>query len=246
MDYQVIILAAGKGKRMEEEIPKVLLPLKGQPCINYLLDEVKKIPEIGKPIIVVGYKYNDVQKILGDSYLYALQRQQLGTGHAVMAAESKISAKNIIVLYGDVPFVKASSIKKLMLLHNNNKAMISMFTTRVPDFKGHRSNFLHFGRIVRDKYNEVSKIVEYKDASDEEQAITEINPGIYAFNTEWLWNNIHLIKNENSQNEYYLTDIAGLAIEAEFKIYTAPISYKEVIGLNTKEQLSFAEKIIHT
>lgn len=244
MDYQVVILAAGKGKRMEDDLPKVLLPLKGQPCINYLLDEVKKIPDIGKPILVVGYKHSDIQKALGESYLYAIQRQQLGTGHAVMAAESKISAKNIIVLYGDVPFVKSSSIKKLMSLHNNKKAMISMFTTRVPDAKGPRSNFLHFGRIIRDKYNEVAKIVEYKDASDEEKAVTEINPGIYAFNTEWLWNNIHLIKNDNSQNEYYLTDIAALAIEEGCKIYTAPISYKEVIGLNTKEQLSFAERML--
>lgn len=244
MDYQIVILAGGKGARMGIDVPKVLLPIKDKPVIGYLLEQVSKLGNNIKPIIVVGYKYTEVQKALGDSYVYAIQRQQLGSGHAVMAAEKYITADNFIVLYGDVPFVKASSIKKLLQLHQNQSAKISMFTTHLPSYQGGFGAFMNFGRIVRDGYDNITKIVEYKDASPAEREILEVNPGIYAFNTEWLTNHIHLITNNNAQEEYYLTDIVALAMQEEVPVYSLPINYKEIIGINTPEQLKVAEKFI--
>ncbi|MCC7356026.1 MAG: NTP transferase domain-containing protein [Candidatus Doudnabacteria bacterium] len=245
MDFQPVILAAGKGTRMgDHNVPKVLIPAHDKPIISYLLDELKTVPGLSKPVIVVGYKHADVVKALGNDYAYAFQRQQLGTGHAVMAAEKQVTAEHIIVLYGDVPFVKGASIKKLMRLHNEQSDSISMFTTHVPNYEGVYANFSHFGRIVRDKYENVKAIVEYKDATEEQRLITEINPGIYAFNTQWLWDNIHHIQKNNVQGEYYLTDMVALAIEQEKVVKTLPINYKEIIGINTPEQLKIAERII--
>lgn len=240
MRNQILILAAGKGTRMgQSDMPKVLVMLKNKPLILYLLETLEKISQLAKPIVVIGYKYGQVKAVLGNNYLYALQDQQLGTAHAVMAAERVVDADNILVLYGDMPFVKAESLKKLMRLHHEQKANMSMFTTTVNDFSEHPS-MLHFGRIMRDVYGNVLKITEFKDATAEERKIRELNPGIYMFNTEWLWKNIYSIQNKNAQQEYYLTDMVEVAIAGGEQIQTLPIAPGEVLGINSPEELAVA------
>jgi bifunctional UDP-N-acetylglucosamine pyrophosphorylase/glucosamine-1-phosphate N-acetyltransferase len=245
MRNQIVILAAGKGTRMGNGgIPKVLVMLKNKPLILYVLHEIEKINQLAKPVIVVGYQSQKVQAVLGDQYLYAYQDRQLGTAHAVMAAKHKAKADNLLVLYGDMPFIKSSSLKKLMRSHHGHKAALSMFTATVPDFCGELESLKHFGRIIRDVEGNIVKITEYKDATEAEKRLKEVNPGIYMFNAEWLWRNIEKIKNQNAQGEYYLTDMVEVAIKQGSKILSLPIDPVETMGVNTLAELQEAEKRI--
>jgi len=244
MRNQIVILAAGKGTRMGGSVPKVLVMLKNKPLILYLLDEIEKVNQLAKPIIVVGYMAPKVKTVLGDNYIYAIQDKQLGTAHALMAAKHKVTGKNILVLYGDHPFIKASSLKKLMKLHHDKGANISMFTTTAPNFIGVNKPLEHFGRIVRGSNKKIVKIVEYKDASAGQRKIKELNPGMYMFNSAWLWKHADKIKNKNQQAEYYLTDIVEVAIAGGEQIYSIGIEPKEVIGVNSPEDLKKAEGLI--
>ena len=244
MQNQIVILAAGKGKRMGKlDLPKVLVPLQGQPLISHLLDELKPLKASMHPIIVIGYMHGRVKEVLGKEYDYVLQREQLGTAHAVWTAREKIKAKNVLVLYGDTPFIKRKSLEKLMRLHEQQEAIISMFTTRVPNFAGKFASFLDYGRIIRDEFGNIIKITEYKDASPEVRKIKELNPGIYMFNTQWLWDNIDRIQTDNVQQEFYLTDIVEVAINEDQSILSLPIDAKEVLGINTPEQLKQLERV---
>lgn len=227
----------------QADMPKVLVMLKQKPLILYLLHELDKIGQLVKPVIVVGYKHNQVKDILGNDYVYGLQAQQLGTAHAVMSAEKAIVADNILVLYGDTPFIKAESLKRLMKLHHDQKSNLSMFTTEVNNFAEY-PGMLHFGRIIRDVYGNIIKITEYKDATPAERNIRELNPGMYMFNTKWLFDHIHAIQNKNAQGEYYLTDIVELAIAHGQKISSLAINPKEVFGINSPEDLATAEKMM--
>ncbi len=245
MRNQIVILAAGQGTRMGNgETPKVLVMLKNKPLILHLLEEVAKINQLAKPLIVVGFRYKDVMAVLGEGYDYALQERQLGTGHAVMSAKSKIYAENILVLYGDMPFIKAESIKKLLQLHQAKQSELSMFTSLAPNFNAELASLNNYGRIIRDHNENIVKITEYKDASDKEKQVREVNPGIYVFNTTWLFQNIRELKNKNSQGEYYLTDMVELAIKDKKRVHSLPIEPKEVLGINTLEQLVIAENLI--
>lgn len=246
MSRQIVILAAGKGTRMEVPIPKVLVLLHEKPVIKHLLEQVAQVPDIGTPILVVGYKHEEVRAALGDQYIYALQTEQLGTGHAVQYAQSFVTADNMLVLYGDMPLVKTESILKLIELHEQNGAAVSMFTTQVPDFEDVYSHFRGFGRIIREhQYHTIQKITEFKDATDEEKKILEVNPGIYMFNTLWLWPNLKRITNQNAQGEFYLTDIIELAIRDGYMIHSLRIDPSEVYGINTQEHLRHAHSLIN-
>ena len=159
-----------------------------------------------------------------------------------LAAKNKVSGKNILVLYGDNPFVKAVSLKKLMKMHHDKSANISIFTTTVPNFAGINKNFEQFGRIIRGSNKKIVKIVEYKDASVGQKKIKELNSGIYMFNSAWLWKHAEKIKNNNMQAEYYLTDIVEVAIRNGEPVYSIPIASHEVLGINNREDLKLAEK----
>jgi len=244
MRNQIVILAAGKGTRMGGNLPKVLVMLKNKPLILYTLEEMDKINQLAKPIVVVGYGADKVKTVLGDGYLYAYQEQQLGTANALLCAKRKVKADNVLVLYGDMPFIKAESLKALISTHFKNHNKISMLTAAVKNCSGVYSSLEHFGRIVRDSEKNISAIVEYKDASLHQKKIKEVNPGIYMFNTEWLWENLGKIKNSNAQKEYYLTDIVALAIADRQKVCSVSIEPKEVLGINSREDLKTAEKLI--
>lgn len=227
----------------QSDVPKVLVMFKQKPLILHLLHELEAVNQLAKPLIVVGFKHKQVQDILGDGYSYALQPHQLGTGHAVMSAEPSITAENILVLYGDMPFIRAGSLKRLIELHLTKNATMSMFTAAAPNFEREYESLKGFGRIIRDGFGNIVKITEYKDADEKERNIREVNPGIYMFNTKWLFSNIHSIQNKNANGEYYLTDMAEIAMSQNIPIHSLSIKPHEVLGINTIEQMQIAASL---
>lgn len=243
---QIIILAAGKGKRMGGESPKVLTLFRGRPIIEYVMDAVSALCLPIKPVVVVGFGAEAVKNQLGERAVYALQDIQLGTGHAVMRARDATdkSAENIVVLYGDHPNTQAKAVANLINLHESERPVLTMMTLRMPDFNGPHSAFYGFGRVVRNENGKIKKIVELKDASEEEKNIRELNPSLFCFDAPWLWENLPKLQNNNSQREYYLTDMVGLAIEQGKNIASLEIDPLECVGVNTPDDLDFAEKLI--
>jgi len=244
MRNQIVILAAGKGTRMGGNVPKVLVMLKNKPLILYLLGQVDKISQLIKPVIVVGYKAESVKAVLGSDYLYAHQEEQLGTAHALLAAKRKIKAENILVLNGDIPFIKSESLKALIQMHFRKGGNISITTAQPKNFKGVYKSLESFGRVIRDPRHNIAAIVEFKDASSHQKKIKEINAGVYMFNTKWLWGNLEKVKNKNSQKEYYLTDIIDIAIAGGEKVNSLPIDPQEALGVNSREDLKLAETLL--
>lgn len=248
MSRQIVILAAGKGTRMagatNEPMPKVLIPLRGKPVIKYLLEEVSQIETDTKPIVVVGYMHELVEQELGNEFLYAIQAEQLGTGHAVICTRLQVSAQNFIVLNGDMPFITTTSLRKLIDVHENKKAKVSMFTAVLPNFEGVFEHFLSFGRILRNPSGEIEKIQEFKDCTEEQKLITEVNTGEYMFNSEWLWPQLEKIDSHNAQGEIYLTDIIELAIKDGQSVESLSIAPEEVYGINTPDHLVHAQTLL--
>lgn len=244
---RVVILAAGKGTRMMSDVlPKVLHVLNGRPILDYILDAVKKSKVDSRPIVVVGFLAEKIIKIYAEKCVYAVQSSLRGTGDAVRSAKKEVgNAKNIIVLNGDMPFVSHESIQNTIRAHQAHSAVMTMGTVRVKDFNAWRKPFENFGRILRDKNENVIKITEAHDASADELAIKEVNPSVFCFDTDWLWKALDALTTENSQGEYYITDLLEQAISNGKNIATVPIEAKEAIGINTPEQLAFAEKMMN-
>lgn len=239
-------MAAGKGTRMNSEKAKVLIPLKGKPVISCLLESIEKSGVDPRPVVIVGYQAEEVKKVLGDRYEYALQEEQLGTGHAVSCAQDAVGkgVNNVIVLNGDVPLVKPETIKKLKESHDSSNSPITIMTIEVEDYDGWRESFYGFGRIVRDSSGKIDAIIEKKDASEKQLEIKEVNPALYCFNNDWLWENLSRIKNENAVHEYYVTDLVHIAIEEGYAINSLPADPLECVGINTPEDFKLAERLI--
>jgi bifunctional UDP-N-acetylglucosamine pyrophosphorylase/glucosamine-1-phosphate N-acetyltransferase len=242
---RIVILAAGKGTRMNSELPKVLVPLKGRPMIKYLLDSVFTSDVDPKPCIIVSPDNQEIIKnALAEYNLeYAIQDKQLGTGHAVACARNYLSpdTKNILVLYGDHPFLKADSIKKFIKAENNS---LIIAPTILPDYNDWHQNFYHWGRIVRGANNKVEGIVELKDASEEQKLIREVNPGFMVFDYKWLFKNVDKLNDNNKAKEYYLTDMVKIAFEEGKEVGTINIEAREATGINSLEELKIAESLI--
>lgn len=239
---KIVVLAAGKGTRMNSDLPKVLVPLNGKPMIQHLVKAINESGVNSKPILVVSPDNKGIiKKALGEyDCEYAIQDKQLGTGHALNCARQYLElADKIICLYGDHPFISPTTIKKLADYPNG---VITMMTTAVDSFEGWQNNFYHWGRIVR-QAGKIKEIVEFKDASDEIRKIKEINPALYRFDSQWLWQNIDRLTNQNAQHEYYLTDLIKLAFEQNQEITSVSIGLKEAMGINSKEELKIAEDL---
>lgn len=242
---RVAVLAAGKGTRMKDELPKVLVPVKGKPMIEYLIKSIIDSGVDKNPILVVSPDNHELIKEALSNYPceYAIQEKQLGTGHALYCAQEIINKDEdgyIISFYGDHPFVSAETVKKLA----NCTWPVSMVTTTVNDFNDWRQNFYHWGRIIRFN-NNIEEIVEFKDATTEEiKNIREVNPGFYSFELSWLRKNIKKLRNNNVQKEYYLTDLIRIAFYQGLAINSFSIDPKEAVGINSKEELSVAESLI--
>jgi len=176
-DFTIIILAAGKGKRMGGDLPKVLRTVKDRPIISCLVDSVKKSGLVKKPLVVVCCEHTLVQDTLGESCDYAVQSEQLGTGHAVASAKAHFEnqTKKIIVLYGDTPLIAPETVAKLDTFKEADSSVLTLFTTEVKDFEDWRKSFYNFGRIIRDAAGQVIAIREKKDCSPQELEIKEVN-----------------------------------------------------------------------
>lgn len=243
---EVVILAAGKGVRMGSELPKVLTVLGGKPIITYLLDAVNTSGVCARPTIVIGYKEVLVKATLGQRYRYVQQTQQLGTGHALSMCESVLKGvgDNVLVLYGDHPFVSSETIQKLAHTHEQRGTVLTMVTTTVENFTGWQKTFDDFGRIIRDEFGHVVSDVEKKDSTAEIREIREVNIGFYCFQSHWLWDSLHALTTNNASNEYYLTDLLASAIHGGHTISTISVDPREAFGINTPEQLVFAQELL--
>ncbi|MEK7459914.1 MAG: NTP transferase domain-containing protein [Patescibacteria group bacterium] len=244
---QIVILAAGKGKRMKSREPKALAKLKGKFFLKHILETLSLINFPIKPVIVVGHKKERIFEVLGKNHNYAHQKKLLGTGHALLSAKEKMHKEHkiVFVISTDQPLISKDTILKIIKEHLKTKSTITIGTIKLPDFKDWRSSFFYFGRIIRNKKGEIIKNVEFKDAKEKEKNVKEINPAIYAFDSEWLWENIDKLNKENSQKEYYLTDLIKIAREQNKKIQAVPITnILEGLQPNTKEDLEILEKLV--
>lgn len=233
-----IVLAAGKGTRMKSPLPKVLYPVLGRPMIHWVIDALEKIG-VTRKILVIGYEADMVKAELANrtGIEFALQEQQLGTGHAVQMAAPLLSAadQSVIVLAGDSPLVQASSLQRL-LSHFESGQFDCLLGTL------HKDNPFGLGRIVRDGAGSFSKIVEQKDATDDEKQITEVNMSTYAFRTEALLWALLRLSNQNAQGEFYLTDCPAILRNAGNRVEaTAVLEPCESLSINTQEEALLVE-----
>lgn len=244
----VIILAAGQGKRMHQAFPgtpKVLVPMRGKAMLLHVLDAVEASGVASRIIVVVGPAVEKkVRRVLvGRKVIFVLQPEPNGTGHAVLCAREILKdAENVLVLYGDQPFVSAKTIKTMVKKHAAVSAPITMLTVPLPDFLNWRSCFADFSRIIRNKKGKMKKSVEVKDASGTELHVTEVNPSFYCFNGPWLWKYLPKVGCSNAQCEYYLPDVLRLAIDRKEEVNAVPLKDpREALGANTPEQLAVLE-----
>ncbi|WP_193099302.1 bifunctional UDP-N-acetylglucosamine diphosphorylase/glucosamine-1-phosphate N-acetyltransferase GlmU [Burkholderia sp. Z1] len=232
----IVILAAGTGKRMRSALPKVLHPLAGRPLLSHVIDTARTL-QPSRLVVVVGHGAERVQAaVAAPDVQFAVQAEQLGTGHAVRQALPLLDpAQPTLVLYGDVPLTRASTLQRLVEAAREGR--YGILTVTLDDPTG-------YGRIVRDVSGFVTRIVEQKDASPEQLKIAEINTGIIVTPTAQLSMWLGALKNENAQGEYYLTDVVELAIEAGFEVVTSqPDEEWETLGVNSKAQLAELERI---
>lgn len=237
--FTSVILAAGMGTRMKSKMPKVLHTVCGKPLSKWVID-ASKAAGADKVCTVVGHKAETVKEVLGDVCEFALQAEQKGTGHAVMQAIDVIknSKGEVVILNGDTPLITAETINKAIEYHKNNDNQATVITAILDDATG-------YGRIVRDNDGSVLKIVEQKDASEEEKKINEVNSGMYVFDAQSLVYALDKITPNNAQGEYYLTDTLEILLSVGKKIGGYAISDNdEIRGINDRVQLNEAEKIM--
>ncbi|MCX7833993.1 MAG: sugar phosphate nucleotidyltransferase [Ignavibacteria bacterium] len=239
-----LILAAGKGKRMKNpEKAKVMYTLKGKPLIAYVIDLSLEI-ESDRIIAIVGHQRKSVIDFITSNYKsnkisFAIQEEQLGTGHAVMQTYSQMKDFNgdVLILSGDVPLLKTSSIKKFLNFHIKNNFDASLISAKL-------DNPFGYGRIIRDDNNNLLDIREEKDANNEERKINEINSGIYIVKSNILFDALKKVTPDNAQKEYYLTDIFHQFAKNKNKIGAFLIDNPvEILGINTIEQLQELENL---
>src|SRR6185369_4710328 len=233
-----IILAAGKGKRMGSDLPKVLVPVCGRPMIRYVIDAVRAAG-VKRIVVVVGYMTPLVKKELADQkdLQFVVQGEQLGTGHAVKMCEKHLAMHDgpVLILAGDSPMVQVSSLRSL-LAEFSSKLRACLLGT------GHKDNPTGLGRIVRDKDGEFSAIVEEKDATPKQRAITEVNLSTYVFRPDALLSSLKQLKANNKQGEYYLTDCPGvLKADGQRVDALCVLQPSEALSINTKEELAAVE-----
>jgi len=232
-NVSVVILAAGKGSRMKSSLPKVLHPIAGKALVQHVIDTAYEL-EANKIIGVYGHGGDIVPAtIADDNVVWVEQAEQLGTGHAVDQAMPEVKDADVaLILYGDVPLIKTQTLTSLI---EKAKDSFALLTVNLDDPTG-------YGRIVRNENAQVERIVEHKDASDDEKLISEINTGIMAVNAGELRSWLKRLDNSNAQGEYYLTDVIAMAVNDDIEIKTVqPETEEEVLGVNSREQLAELE-----
>lgn len=252
MKFRIVILAAGKGKRMMSDIPKPLTPVGGKPILQHLLESIDASGIDTDPVVVIASDSSRLAEAFGRDCSYAIQESQLGTGHAVQYTRDHVEdAEALIILYGDHPFLSSVTLRKLAETHSEIRRglvtpPITMGTTTIPSTDGWYQAFEKWGRILRDENGRVIGNRQFKDATDEEKKILERDPALFCFRTDWLWDRLAQLKNENAQAEYYLTDLVAMAFDEGIEIPTVSIPPEEAIGINTPEELKIAEAIFQS
>lgn len=238
MDRYAIILAAGQGKRIKSNIPKVLHKACGKEMVNHVIDTMREAG-IDDVNVIIGKGAKLVQdRTSSRNVTYSLQEEQLGTGHAVKCAKAFLDGKSgvVAIFTGDAPLIKASTVKKLIDIHIANNNCATLLTSIVENPTG-------YGRIVRND-NAVEKIVEHKDCSEDELNITEINAGMYCFDIKNLLDALGKLSNNNAQGEYYLTDVIEIFKSNGEKIGAMVTNFEETLGVNSRSELAVVENIL--
>lgn len=239
MKKNAIILAAGKGTRMQSKLYKVLHEVCGKPMVDHVLTQVEKTnPD--NIVTIVGHGAQKVHDYLGQRSQYALQAEQLGTGHAVLQAETLLKEQDglTLVVSGDTPLLTAETFDRLFAYHHDKGAKATILTANAPDPNG-------YGRIIRDEIGIVNKIVEQKDANEQEIAVHEINTGVYCFDNQALFKALHQVGNQNAQGEYYLPDVIEI-LKKQGEVIAAykMADFDESMGVNDRIALSDATKLM--
>ncbi len=236
----VVILAAGKGTRMKSDLPKMLHPLLGKPMLGYVLDAARSL-KAAKNIMVVGHQAERVREAFREwTGTFVDQSPQLGTGHALKVTQKELKSfqGTVLVLSGDVPLIEKGTLKKLLQFHQRGRAVLTLISTEVKDPKG-------YGRIIRDPQKQLVRIVEEKEASQQERLIREINTGLYAFDSEFLFTALSGLTRINRQKEYYLTDLVQLAREKGLPVAVlCHAKSEEVLGINDREELARSARVL--
>ncbi|NFR86107.1 MULTISPECIES: bifunctional UDP-N-acetylglucosamine diphosphorylase/glucosamine-1-phosphate N-acetyltransferase GlmU [unclassified Clostridium] len=233
-----LVLAAGQGKRIKSDLPKVLHKVCGKEMVNHVIDTIRKAG-IQDANIIIGKGAELVKERTEEKKVtYSLQSEQLGTGHAVQCASEFLKGKKgtVAVFAGDTPLIKESTIKNLFNTHIEAKNAATILTAIVDDPTG-------YGRIIRSG-NEVLKIVEHKDCNEEELKVNEMNSAIYCFDIKLLYESLSKLSNNNEQGEYYLTDVIEILKSAGHNIGAVVTDFEETIGVNSRAQLAQAEEIL--
>ena len=227
-----VVLAAGKGTRMQSELPKVMHTILSETMIEHVLSNLNTI-QIDQTVVVVGHGAELVQACLKDSVAYAVQSEQLGTGHAVLQSLPLLPMDgDSLILYGDTPCIQAETMARLYEV--NKEADLTVLTAILDDPA-------RYGRIVRNEEGDIEKIVEYKDCTDEQLLIKEINTGIYCVKNKVLHEYLAMIKNDNAAKEYYLTDLIEIGLNHDLKMQAIPVEdVNEVMGVNDRCDLAQA------
>lgn len=238
MTVSTVLLAAGHGTRMKSTLPKMLHPLAGKPLVMHALSAVAGI-STEKPVVVVGHGEDAVRAAIGSAADFAVQEQQLGTGHALMSAESLVKGKSdlVLVTYADMPLLKPETIARLLAAQQENTGPLTLLTVELPDPHG-------FGRIVRAADGSVTAIVEEAAASPDQLAIRELNASVYCFRSAWLWDALQRIQ-ISPKGEYYLTDVVEIAVRDGLKVKAVKtLDITEAVGINNRVHLAEAEAIL--
>jgi bifunctional UDP-N-acetylglucosamine pyrophosphorylase/glucosamine-1-phosphate N-acetyltransferase len=236
-----VILAAGKGTRMKSGLVKVLHPAAGRPMINWVVDAARAAGA-APTVLVVGHQADAVQAVFrGDADIRcALQEEQLGTGHAVACARDGLSgfSGTVLILCGDTPLLRAETLQGLISFHREKRAALTVLTAAMDDPHG-------YGRVIRAADGSVLRIVEQKDATPEEQAVCEINSGIYCMEAGFLFGNIDSLGSDNAQGEFYLTDLVAIAVKQGLAcLGRCTDDPAEIMGVNDRAQLAEASRIL--
>ena len=238
-NLEVIILAAGLGTRMKSSTIKILHRAAGRPIVDYVLDLAAVVCD-SPPVMVIGHQREAVQGCVGSRARFAVQTEQLGTGHAVLQAATELEkdgleGKSILILSGDVPLTRPETLERLINEHVHSNNALTLLTMRPAEPA-------LYGRIVRDESGAVLRIVEAKDATEEEKLIDEVNAGIYVFQGEHLFSNLRKLSNSNAQGEYYLTDLLGMLRESGLRVGALLTSDAvEALGVNSRSDLAIVD-----
>ena len=238
-EVSALVLAAGQGTRMKSDLAKVLHPMAGRPLLGWVLGVLEQLG-VGRTLVVIGHQRERVREAFaGATAEWVVQADQRGTGHAVLMAAPALKdfAGTLLVVCGDTPLLRAETLDALLVAHRKSGAAVTVLSMRLPDPTG-------YGRIVREGGDRIESIVEHRDATPEQRAIDEVNSGIYAFDYPELARVLDHLTSHNAQGEYYLTDtVALLRAAGRITSVLCARDYRELLGINTPEQLAEAESL---